>query len=98
MFKSGAMQNLNIFREWESFLFEFVSLNGVQKFGGILLPHRAHQSSVQRVLTARASHWTRAAHHRPGHHAVTAITPENVSALVTAGCHRCPCRGGPYST
>jgi hypothetical protein len=50
---------------------------------------------AQWFLTARASHRTCAAHHRPGHRAVTVLTVESAQAPVTAGRHCYPCRGGP---
>jgi hypothetical protein len=47
IFKSISNQSLNIFGAIEGFLFEFASLNGVWKFGGILLLGRAHLSAAR---------------------------------------------------
>jgi hypothetical protein len=50
------MKNWNIFGAWEGLHFEFGNLNGVWKFGGILLPGRAQQLVAQLVLTIHTSH------------------------------------------
>jgi hypothetical protein len=84
---SIPMQNLNTFGVGQGFLFEFASLNGVWKFGGILLSGRAHQSAAQRVLTAHTSHRTCATRHRPSHHAVTALTSESAQVPIVAAAH-----------
>jgi hypothetical protein len=56
IFKSIPMKNWNIFGAWEGLHFEFGNLNGVWKFGGILLPGRAQQLVAQLVLTIHTSH------------------------------------------
>jgi hypothetical protein len=50
IFKSIAMQSMNICGAREGFFFEFAILNGIWKFGGILLLGRAHLSAARFLL------------------------------------------------
>jgi hypothetical protein len=79
------MQNFNIFGGREGFNFEFASLSWIGNLKKNIFPGQAHQSVAQGVLTTRASHRARAAHHWPSHRMVTTFTVESVLVPVTAG-------------
>jgi hypothetical protein len=71
IFKSSSVQSFNIFGVQEGFVFEFISLSGVWKFGNLF--YWAGPTSQQPTLVSNcACWWTRPrARHRPGHHVVT---------------------------
>jgi hypothetical protein len=86
IFKSSSMQSLNIFRVWDSFLFEIASLSGVWKLEKLF--YQAGPTSQRPMPVSNRMHqWPYPAHHLPGHRTMTTLTAESAQAPIAAIAH-----------